>query len=122
MNQLFALVFLSVSLPTPVFETPPAIIIQAEVSAYTASASETDNSPCITADNTNICIKHPNIVANNCLNFGTRVEINGVIYEVHDRMNRRYGKDYFDILMDTRAEALQFGRRKIEVKIYDNSR
>jgi 3D (Asp-Asp-Asp) domain-containing protein len=59
-------------------------------------------------------------IANNCLKFGTLVEIDGETYTVEDRMNRRYNCDNFDIYMESRAEAVKFGRQAKNIKIYLN--
>lgn len=88
------------------------------VSFYTASVDETDSTPCQTADMTWICPAEVNVVANNCLSFGTDVEINGVLYQVHDRMNSKYGCEYFDILVKTKQEAFKKGRQNLIIKIY----
>lgn len=92
--------------------------VTAEVSSFTASQDETDNTPCITADGTNICGANENIVANNCLKFGTKVEIDGIVYRVADRMNARYGCNHYDILKNNKTEAINFGRQIKEVIIY----
>lgn len=94
----------------------PAEIILAEVSAYTNSPDETDADNMITASGK---VAEGNIVA--CpsrFNFGTKVEINGKIYVCEDRMNARYRDgDYFDILVETKEEAYNWGRRTVEVSI-----
>ena len=97
--------------------------VNAKVSAYTASVDETDDSPCYTASMTYICSEHKNIVANNCLEFGTKVIIDGTVYEVEDRMNSRYtkcGKNdvwYFDILLKRKSDAMNWGVRDLEIII-----
>ena len=88
--------------------------IQAEVSAYTASPEETDSTPNITASNE---LVRDGIVANNCQPFGTRVLIQGKVYEVADRMNKRYGCNHYDIFMWDKTQALQFGRQKLPITI-----
>lgn len=89
--------------------------IQATVFAYTAIQALTDSTPCITASGYNACIGTKKIVANNCLEFGTKVTIQGIDYEVQDRMNERYGCKDFDILMDTYEEAKQWGVKELEI-------
>lgn len=88
--------------------------MQAEVSAYTSSVEETDDTPFITASGVKT---RPGIVANNCLEFGTRVVIGGVEYEVQDRMNRRYGCEVFDIWKQSKHEARTWGRQSLTVII-----
>jgi len=78
--------------------------------AYTAMISQTDSTPTITASNQNV---REGIVANNCLPFGTRIRVNKAVFEVQDRMNKRYGCDTFDIYMLDYAEAIDFGRQTL---------
>lgn len=89
--------------------------------AYNAVPWQTDDTPCIAADGTNVCANPDlNIIAANWLPFGTKVRIpeyfGDTIFEVHDRMNKRYS-DRVDILMKSIPEAKQFGRRQIELEI-----
>lgn len=91
------------------------------ITAYNAVPEQTDNTPCITADGTDICKnKNIKIVAANWLPFGTKVRIpeyfGDTIFEVRDRMNPRY-RDRLDILMESIPEAKQFGRRQLTVEI-----
>lgn len=81
------------------------------VSYYTANPDETDSEPCITADGTNICGTDEKIIACNWLPFDTFVRIDGEIYRVADRMNRRYGEPYIDILVGSKEEAFKLGRQ-----------
>ena len=97
--------------PLPgVFEYNQALAV---VSAYTASEDETDDTPTITASGTST---RPGIVANNCLRFGDKVTIAGKEYEVQDRMNKRYDCAHFDIFMESKDEAIKFGRQKLPFK------
>jgi len=82
--------------------------------AYTASASETDSDPSITASNQTV---RRGIIANNCLPFGTKIKIDDKIYEVQDRMHRRYGCDEFDIYMCEYPDAIEFGRKVLSYEI-----
>ena len=88
--------------------------IDATVYAYTASHSETDEAP-----NENASGEVPKVgdVANNCLPFGSLVHVDGKIYEVKDRMNKRYGCEVFDIFMSSRERAKIFGKRSSQVYI-----
>jgi 3D (Asp-Asp-Asp) domain-containing protein len=81
---------------------------------YTATVSQTDNTPTITASNQKI---REGIVANNCLPFGTKIEINNNIYVIQDRMNERYGCENFDIYVRRYAEARHFGRQILKYEI-----
>jgi len=92
-----------------------------EFTMYTASIEETDNSPFITADGTDLRLTSECILANNILPFSTRIYIKelNLICSVHDRMNLRYGVGNFDIFMKnkSRKEALVFGRRNLHYKV-----
>lgn len=98
---------------------------EAVISYYTNSPDETNADNCHTADMTWICPTEENIIANNCLDFDTIVVVDGVEYRVADRMNRRYTKCsedekwYFDILVDTKAEAFKLGRKTKQVIIFN---
>lgn len=89
-------------------------VIQAEVSAYTSTPEETDDTPFISASNKTV---FDGMAANNCLPFGTHIEIDGRIYVVEDRMNRRYGCENFDIWVESKNEAYDFGRQQKLVTI-----
>lgn len=117
METLFYLIFLSSTLATPVFQTPPQapVIITAEISAYTAEVAQTDLDPETMASGKKVYLGA--IACPRLYPFGTKVEILGKTYTCDDRMNIRY-TNTFDIFMWDRAEALQFGRRKLEIKIY----
>lgn len=91
------------------------VVLAGNVSAYTSDPAETDDTPFITACNTKTRI---GIVANNSLPCFSKVEIDGKVYSVEDRMNRRYGKNHFDIWFSQKSEALEFGRRKLKIIIY----
>ena len=80
---------------------------------YTASPDETDDTPFITADGTDLRKTKDNVIAANWLPFGTRVEIDGKEYVVHDRMNKRYGKYHIDILVGSKREAMRCEQDKI---------
>lgn len=82
------------------------------VTAYSSTPEETDDTPFVTASNTEV--RH-GVVATNDLPFGTKVRIPDVfgdeIFTVEDRMHRR--KDnWIDIWMPTKTEALRFGIKK----------
>lgn len=91
------------------------------ITAYNAVPEQTDDTPCITADGTNVCLKSDiNIIAANWLPFGAQVRIPEVfgdtIFEVHDRMNQRY-TNRIDVLMNSVPQAKQFGLQQLEVEI-----
>lgn len=94
--------------------------IVVEMSAYTSRVEETDNSPCISADGTNICEYDGCVVASNDYEFGTKIVVDGFgECEVKDRMNSRYnGTGNMDIYFKMDLEgALEFGRRQVRVEI-----
>jgi len=94
--------------------------IVVQVTAYNAVPEQTDSSPCISADGTDVCQTDLNIVAANFLPFGTKIRIpqyfGDTIFEVHDRMNARYNYRV-DVLMDSVQQAKQFGIRTLEIEI-----
>ncbi len=83
-------------------------------SAYAPSPYQTDATPCITAAGTTV---RPGVVATNFLPLGTVVSINGENYIVEDRMNSRYSGYYMDIWFPSTSEALEFGRKKMDITI-----
>lgn len=87
------------------------------ITAYSSTPDQTDDSPFITASNTHV---RDGIVATNLLPFGTEVQIPELygdkIFVVEDRMNRRY-TDRMDIWMETRAEALTFGKNRATILV-----
>lgn len=94
--------------------------INAIVYGYTSLPHLTDNTPCITASGLNVCNhKGRGVIANNCYSFDSVVVIGGISYDVNDRMNARYPCNVFDIWFPTYEEAINWGRREVEVKIYN---
>lgn len=90
--------------------------IMAIVSAYNPLPEQTDDTPFINAMGKKV---QDGDIANNCLPFETEVEMEGKIYTVRDRMNSRYNDcRYFDIFMWSEEEAINWGRRTMEIKIY----
>lgn len=83
-----------------------------ELSAYTSTPEETDDTPFITASGSRT--RH-GIVATNILPFGTKIQIpeyyGDEVFVVEDRMNRRY-QENVDIWMAEKGPALKFGRRE----------
>lgn len=90
-----------------------------EVSAYTSEVAQTDSTPCISANGSNICqlyVEGTNICASNAYPMGTVLEVDGLgTCIVADRMNARYRNrvDWY-MGMDT-ARALRFGVQKLRV-------
>jgi len=101
-------------------ETPDKVIKTAVITAYTSTPGQTDDTPFIAASGKRV---YDGMIAANGLPFGTRVKIPSVygekIFVVEDRMNRRYGHGRFDVWLDTtRAEAMKFGVKRVEVEIF----
>ena len=101
-------------------ETPDKVIAKAVITAYTSTPGQTDDTPFIAATGKRV---HDGMIAANGLPFGTRIKIPSVygekIFVVEDRMNRRYGIGRFDVWLDTtRAEAMKFGVKRVEVEIF----
>ena len=133
MSELITLLFLACIFPTtvvaqnpiqnhlPINNFKPYEEIQAIVYAYNSEVAQTDNNPFTTASGVKV---RNGIIANNCLSFGTPVEIDGKVYEVLDRMNGRYtkcGKDdvwYFDIWMLEKRDSTIWGIQEKLIKIY----
>ncbi len=101
----------------PSLFSPPSTTkkVSAILTAYSSSIDETWGDPYITASGERV---RDGIVANNCLPFGTIVEIDGMYFEVLDRKNSRYGCEWFDIWKDGKESALQFGIKRDYIKIY----
>jgi 3D (Asp-Asp-Asp) domain-containing protein len=92
----------------------PGTKLVVTASAYAPSAYQTDSTPCITASGTRV---RPGVVASNFLPLGTLLEINGERYIVEDRMNSRFNGYYMDMWFPSTSDALEFGRRKLEVTV-----
>jgi len=102
-------------------ERPVAIkTIRMASTAYTSRPNETDGSPFITADGS---VVRDGYVATNVLPIGTKIRIPSVfgdkIFEVHDRMNARYGYRV-DIWMSDLKAAKAYGlKRNIAVEVIE---
>lgn len=91
------------------------------ITAYNSEPGQTDDSPCITANNFNVCENGvEDTIAANFLPFGTKVRIPALfgdrVFVVRDRMNRRFS-NRVDVWMLERPDAVKFGVKiaKIEV-------
>jgi len=87
------------------------------ITAYSSSIDETDNTPSVTAYNTQT---REGIVACNWLEKGTKTYIEGLGWFVaedrlSDKMARRYGYDVIDIWMPSKKEAIEFGIKVLSV-------
>ena len=88
------------------------------VTAYSSTPDQTDSTPFITANQTRV---RWGIVAANSTHFNSKVRFpeyfGDKIFLVTDRTHPRFG-DRIDIWFPTRADALAFGKRRLEVEIW----
>lgn len=96
---------------------PAARVVIVPVTAYTSDPRETDATPFITANGTQV---FDGVVAANFLKFGTRVRIpdyfGDKVFVVHDRMNARYHQR-LDIWTLKKSDAKSWGVRRVKVEI-----
>lgn len=98
---------------------PPALGVVRTVTAYTSRPEETDGSPCVSADGSNICDLYAageRICATNAFPLGSVLVVDGLgTCTVRDRMARRFvGRVDWYMGMDT-PRALRFGRQNLNV-------
>jgi 3D (Asp-Asp-Asp) domain-containing protein len=113
---------ISSSTRTIIIENPPILspdsdFLIAKVTGYTSSISETDNDPFTTASNKPVrlgIVACPRKIA-----FGTKVEIDNLVYVCEDRTSRRLD-GIFDIWFPDRQSAMNFGSQIKSVKIVKN--
>ena len=89
------------------------------VTAYSSSVDETDDTPFLTASQTET---RDGVVATNMLPFGTKVMIPKLfgdkIFVVEDRMHPRK-VDYLDVWRPSKKEAFQIGRSYLDVVVLE---
>lgn len=107
---------------------PSSDTLVMEVTGYTSEPGQTDSSPCIAADNSDICklkAKKELICASNQFPLGSLIHVDGLgTCTVRDHMNRRYtnnvdwyfGKDAKG-KKDKKKLAIKIGRKDREVKV-----
>lgn len=98
----------------PAEVAPVRIEIVAEITAYTSSVDETDDTPDINASGTQPT--DGSIACPRRYELGTAFMIQGKRYTCDDRMNKRYD-DRFDIWMKSKSDALAFGIQTLPVEI-----
>ena len=85
--------------------------------AYSSTSDQTDSSPFTMASGKRV---YDGAIAANFLPMGTKVMLpethGGKIFVVEDRMHRRFS-NRIDIWMETEEEAVQFGIKRIAMKI-----
>ncbi len=99
------------------FSEEPVQKIRVILTAYSSSPDETWGDPFITASGERV---RTGVIANNCLPFGTIIEINGLYFEVLDRKNSRYGCEWIDIWKPSKQEAINFGIKEDYANILKN--
>lgn len=122
---LVGMVLIAINLPTQKLEyqskdypNQEAVLIYAEITAYTSDFFETDSEPETMASG--LIVYDGAIACPAKYSFGVRFEINGDIYVCEDRMNIRYrDRNYFDIYVggvEKKQEALDWGRQNLLIK------
>ena len=86
------------------------------ITAYNPVPKQTDSTPCISASGLNVCETKKRIVATNEFPFGTKLLIDGKIWEVQDRTNKRYSHR-IDLLMYDYEEAKQWGKKTLKIEL-----
>lgn len=108
------------------FETLPYVTKQekkyyevtATVTAYNTVDWQTDSTPCIAANGSNICGRSDTIACPRGIPFGTWVSIDDRMYECVDRTASKYD-GRFDINMNMDIDgARAFGKKSKTVKVY----
>jgi len=101
-------------------DAPTSDGIIREVTMYTSRPEETDETPCISADGTNICEVDYNVCATNAFPIGTRLYVDKLgECIVKDVMSRKY-QHRIDWYAGTDVErALAFGIQRLRVKKLD---
>ena len=102
--------------PKAIDQIPAKSGVIREITMYTSREAETDSTPCISADGTDICKVDYNVCASNAHKIGQRLEIKGLgECIVKDRMNSRYNNSIDWYAKFDLERALNFGRQKLEV-------
>ncbi len=126
-HRLLVILFFLFLFSEPVFSTVTeaedmrrpenAQVLFVTATAYSSTPGQTDSSPFIMASGKRV---YDGAIAANFLPMGTKVMLPEAygekVFVVEDRTHRRFS-DRIDIWMETREEALQFGIKKIAVKI-----
>ncbi len=89
------------------------------VTGYTSTVGETDATPCLAADRSNICKRHAAgeaICAANGYPFGTRLAVDSLgVCTVADRTHRRYAERVDWYFGRDRSAAKAFGKQRLPV-------
>jgi 3D (Asp-Asp-Asp) domain-containing protein len=128
--ELFSMDFVNAvepsELPTS-SDREPVRTIWVVVTAYSSTADQTDNTPCIAAKGFDLCkayaeLGEGNTIAANFLAINKQIKLPELFGEktfvVRDRMNERYGQGRIDVWMPTREMAKEFGVKRVKMEIY----
>lgn len=108
-------------------ERQPRKVITVVATAYNSEPGQTDSTPCITANGHDLCDTYAtygadNTIAANFLPIGASVRFPSLygdkIFVVRDRMNARYGYGRVDLWLPEKADAKQFGVKKLAMEIF----
>jgi len=94
-----------------------------KITAYNSDVSQTDASPCTTANGFNLC-QHgkEDTIAANFLKFGTKVKIPDLfgdkVFVVRDRMSAKHA-DRVDVWMKNRQSAVKFGVKVAKIQVIE---
>lgn len=95
----------------------PKAVYTKEVTAFSSTAEETDDTPFLTASGTHV---HQGTVAANWLPLGTKIRIpelfGATTFTVEDRMNSRY-PDRVDVWYPEKNQAKDFGVHTLQVEV-----
>jgi len=91
--------------------------------AYNSLPGQTDDTPCLTANQYDLCANNrEDVIACNFLPFGTRVMFPDLepnkIYTVQDRMHQRY-PFRIDFWLKEKSDAKKFGLKTLRMQIYE---
>ena len=59
------------------------------------------------------------IAASRRIPFGTKIKIKGHVYTVQDRLSRKQDTNHIDIYFNLHKEALNWGKKTLEVEVLD---
>ena len=112
---------LQAQVPDPVATDTIVSVLTMRVTAYASVPDETDSTPFITADGTEVA---DGIAASNILPFGTRIEIPALfgneVFTIHDRMSTKI-KNTIDIWMGSVHQAIIFGAQHASILVLASS-
>ena len=106
---------------SPLPEPKVVKVMKVMATAYSSTPHETDDTPFITASGSGV---RNGIIANNMLAFGTKIRLPELygekIFVVKDRMARKHA-DKVDIWFASKELAKQFGKRKLQIQVLEET-